>query len=173
MRSAALAKIDCVFQGMNSGVPKGRRRSSGDAARGAQMAFRHTVGRVNPWQVARQQSLPLFHPAKAMYRNATRRARATAHNGKSRGQDDRTRCSEGSLVFCLDNGVHYNLNLIERVWKFVKSQCLRSHYYASYDEFTAAIQQCLDDLPTKHKAAMDSLLTHNFQTFENVSLLAA
>jgi transposase len=66
-----------------------------------------------------------------------------------------------------------NLNLIERVWKFVKSQCLRSHYYASYDEFTAAIQQCLDDLPTKHKAAMDSLLTHNFQTFENVSLLAA
>ena len=66
-----------------------------------------------------------------------------------------------------------NLNLIERVWKFVKSQRLRSHYYANYDEFTAAIQQCLDDLPTKHKAAMDSLLTHNFQTFENVSLMAA
>jgi transposase len=66
-----------------------------------------------------------------------------------------------------------NLNLIERVWKFVKSQCLRSHYYAKYEEFTTAIQQCLDDLPTKHKAAMDSLLTHNFQTFENVSLMAA
>jgi transposase len=29
-----------------------------------------------------------------------------------------------------------NLNLIERVWKFVKSQCLRSRYYANYDEFT-------------------------------------
>jgi transposase len=65
-----------------------------------------------------------------------------------------------------------NLNLIERVWKFVKAQCLRSTYYAKYEEFTAAIQQCLDDLPTKHKAAMDTLLTHNFQTFENVSLLA-
>ena len=66
-----------------------------------------------------------------------------------------------------------NLNLIERVWKFVKADCLRSSYYAKYEEFTTAIQQCLDDLPTKHKEAMDSLLTHNFQNFENVSLLAA
>jgi transposase len=66
-----------------------------------------------------------------------------------------------------------NLNLIERVWKFVKAECLRSTYYANYEGFTTAIQQCLDELPTKHKAAMDSLLTHNFQTFENVSLVAA
>lgn len=66
-----------------------------------------------------------------------------------------------------------NLNLIERVWKFVKAECLRSTYYTNYANFTTVIQQCLDDLPTKHKEAMDSLLTHNFQTFENVSLLAA
>ena len=66
-----------------------------------------------------------------------------------------------------------NLNLIERVWKFVKANCLRTKYYDNYDKFHAAIQQCLDDLPTKHKDAMNSLLTHNFQTFENVSLLAA
>lgn len=66
-----------------------------------------------------------------------------------------------------------NLNLIERVWKFVKAECLRSTYHDHYDKFNAAIQRCLDDLPTKHKAAMDSLLTHNFQTFENVSLIAA
>ena len=66
-----------------------------------------------------------------------------------------------------------NLNLIERVWKFVKAKSLRSHYYSNYQEFTTAIQQCLDDLPTKYKADMDSLLTHNFQTFENVSLMAA
>jgi transposase len=66
-----------------------------------------------------------------------------------------------------------NLNLIERVWKFVKAECLRTKYYDNYDEFNAAIQRCLDDLPSKHKDAMDTLLTHNFQTFENVSLLAA
>jgi transposase len=66
-----------------------------------------------------------------------------------------------------------NLNLIERVWRFVKAECLRSQYYSNYEEFTTAIQQCLDDLPTKHKAAMASLLAPNFQTFENVSLIAA
>jgi transposase len=66
-----------------------------------------------------------------------------------------------------------NLNLIERVWKFVKAECLRTKYYDHYDKFNAAIQQCLDDLPTKHKTAMDTLLTHDFQTFENVSLIAA
>ena len=70
-------------------------------------------------------------------------------------------------------GYSPNLNLIERVWKFVKAECLRSTYYSNYEEFTTAIQQCLDDLSTRHKEAMDSLLTHNFQTFENVSLLAA
>jgi transposase len=66
-----------------------------------------------------------------------------------------------------------NLNLIERVWRFVKAECLRSTYYANYDAFTTAIQGCLDELPTKHKAAMDTLLTHDFQTFENVPLMAA
>jgi transposase len=66
-----------------------------------------------------------------------------------------------------------NLNLIERIWKFVKKECLRSIYYEKYEDFTAAITQCLAELPTKHKAAMDSLLTHNFQTFDNVPILAA
>jgi transposase len=70
-------------------------------------------------------------------------------------------------------GYSPNLNLIERVWKFVKKQCLQSVYYPDYQAFTTAIDQCLDDLPTKHRAAMDTLLTHNFQTFEDVSFVAA
>jgi len=66
-----------------------------------------------------------------------------------------------------------NLNLIERLWKFVKKECLSSVHYSNYEAFTAAITQCLDDLPPKHKAAMGSLIAHNFQTFENVSIIAA
>lgn len=66
-----------------------------------------------------------------------------------------------------------NLNLIERLWKFVKKECLNSTHYTNYEAFTTAITWCLDDLPTKHKADMASLLTHNFQTFENVSIMAA
>lgn len=66
-----------------------------------------------------------------------------------------------------------NLNLIERVWKFIKGQCLRARHYATYTEFHTAIQQCLDELHTTHKEAMNTLLTHEFQTFEDVSLVAA
>jgi transposase len=37
-----------------------------------------------------------------------------------------------------------NLNLIERLWKFVKKKCLYSKYYSDFDSFTEAISQCLD-----------------------------
>jgi transposase len=70
-------------------------------------------------------------------------------------------------------GYSPNLNLIERVWRFVKKECLRAVYHATYEDFTGAIDQCLATLGTTHKAAMDSLLTHNFQTFEAVPMLAA
>ncbi len=43
-----------------------------------------------------------------------------------------------------------NLNLIERVWKFVKKECLQSVQHASYEAFTAAIDNCLAKL--KHDA---------------------
>jgi transposase len=66
-----------------------------------------------------------------------------------------------------------NLNLIERVWKFVKKECLAARCLEGYEAFTAAIDECLNDLPTKHKAKMDTLLTLNFQTFEDESVLAA
>ena len=66
-----------------------------------------------------------------------------------------------------------NLNLIERVWKFVKKQCLGTRVLSTYEEFTAAIDDCLNKLPTTHKAQMDTLLTLKFQTFENVPVLSA
>jgi transposase len=66
-----------------------------------------------------------------------------------------------------------NLNLIERVWKFVKKQALRSTYHPDYESFVAAIDQCLSDLPGKYKADMDSLLTHRFQMFDEMPLLSA
>ena len=44
---------------------------------------------------------------------------------------------------------------------------------ASVEGFTAAIDECLDKLPTQHKAEMQSLMTHKFQTFGDVPLLAA
>ena len=66
-----------------------------------------------------------------------------------------------------------NLNLIERLWRFLRKESLDSTYYEDDARFTAAIDRCLDDLPTVHKGAMETLLTHKFQTFEDVPLLAA
>ena len=66
-----------------------------------------------------------------------------------------------------------NLNLIERVWKFVKKECLGARVRDSYEEFTAAIDGCLNQLSTTHKAEMDTLLTLEFQTFEDVPVLTA
>jgi transposase len=70
-------------------------------------------------------------------------------------------------------GYSPNLNLIERLWRFVRKQSLDSIYYEDFARFTAAIDQCLGDLPTVHKGEMETLLTHEFQMFEDVPLLAA
>ncbi|HUM67904.1 MAG TPA: IS630 family transposase [Chloroflexota bacterium] len=63
-----------------------------------------------------------------------------------------------------------NLNLIERLWKFVKKQCLYSQYYEKFADFKQAIEDCLAEVSGKFKEQLRSLLTLNFQTFENVSL---
>ncbi len=64
-----------------------------------------------------------------------------------------------------------NLNLIERLWKFVKKQCLYSKYYAAFAPFKIAIVECLSQTQTTHRAALDSLLTLRFQLFEKVQLV--
>jgi transposase len=66
-----------------------------------------------------------------------------------------------------------NLNLIERVWKFVKKQCLYSTYYADFAAFKAAIEACLGKTHTQHKVALDSLLTLRFQLFEKAQFMPA
>jgi len=66
-----------------------------------------------------------------------------------------------------------NLNLIERLWRFVKKECLASKYLATYEAFTATIDDCMNNLSTKHKDKMDTLLTLNFQTFEDEPVLVA
>ena len=66
-----------------------------------------------------------------------------------------------------------NLNLIERLWKFVKKECLYSEYYPTFTEFKAAICDCLNNTHTKHKTALKSLLTLRFQTFEKAQIVAA
>jgi transposase len=64
-----------------------------------------------------------------------------------------------------------NLKLIERLWKFVKKPCLYSKYYPDSAAFQHAISDCLAQVPTTHKAELDTLLTLRFQTFTAVPVV--
>lgn len=64
-----------------------------------------------------------------------------------------------------------NLNLIERLWKFVKKKCLYSKYYSNFTDFKAAITDCLSQTHTTYKEELDSLLTLKFQTFRESQII--
>lgn len=58
-----------------------------------------------------------------------------------------------------------NLNLIERVWKLVKSKCLRNRYHESFAGFTAAIDDFINSFSGENRELLRSLVTENFQLF--------
>ena len=66
-----------------------------------------------------------------------------------------------------------NLNLIERLWKFLKRKAIYGRYHPTFAQFRGAIETELSQLSTTHRAALESLMTLRFQRFETVSLLAA
>jgi len=62
-----------------------------------------------------------------------------------------------------------NLNLIERLWKFVKKKCLYCKYYDTFTCFKCAITSCLYNTDKQHKNEISSLMTLNFQILQNVT----
>jgi transposase len=58
-----------------------------------------------------------------------------------------------------------NLNLIERLWKLTKKECLNSKYYTDFSLFSRAISTFLTSMGSTHKKQLDSLLTLKFQLF--------
>ncbi len=66
-----------------------------------------------------------------------------------------------------------NLNLIERLWKFIKKQVLYGRHYATFVDFYTAIDGCLAKISTDHREKLNSLMTHNFQTFDPASFFPA
>jgi transposase len=66
-----------------------------------------------------------------------------------------------------------NLNLIERLWRFMKRKAAYGRYHPTFADFRTAIQDVLERVPTTHATKLASLMTLNFQEFDEVSLLAA
>jgi transposase len=62
-----------------------------------------------------------------------------------------------------------NLNLIERVWKLVKSKTLNSAYFDTFDNFRNNISFCVETLHIRHALEMASLVTSNFHLFPDNS----
>ena len=70
-------------------------------------------------------------------------------------------------------GYSPNLNLIERLWKFIKKDCLNGRYYPTHQQFQHAVLESLAAVNTRHQETLKTTLTLNFQMFDNVQLLAA
>lgn len=58
-----------------------------------------------------------------------------------------------------------NLNLIERLWKFMRKKVINNQYYEKSTEFRRKLLEFFDNIDI-YKDELDSLLTCNFQIFE-------
>ena len=65
-----------------------------------------------------------------------------------------------------------NLNLIERLWKFVKKHALNSKYYSKFDEFKKAIYNVVHTDNIELIKERESLLSLKFQVFDKAKVLS-
>ena len=65
-----------------------------------------------------------------------------------------------------------NLNLIERLWKFVKKQSLNNCYYETFEMFKTGINNCLNNVDKMYKSQIASLMTLRFQVFKSDQIMA-
>lgn len=67
-----------------------------------------------------------------------------------------------------------NLNLIERLWKFIKSRALYSRGHADFAAMQSSVESCIAQIKQGvYMTELDSLLTINFQTFEDMPTVTA
>jgi len=59
-----------------------------------------------------------------------------------------------------------NLNLIERLWKFLKAKCLTNEFYGSSREFEDAITTCLDKMETEYAEDIRQLMSMKFHLYD-------
>jgi hypothetical protein len=60
------------------------------------------------------------------------------------------------------------MNLIERLWKWRKKDCLNCKYYSKCSEFVEAIQKSLQKTENKENINdLDTLLALNFQLYDD------
>ena len=63
-----------------------------------------------------------------------------------------------------------NLNLIERVWKFVKAEVLSAAYIETFENYCSNISVFVDTIEIAHADKMSSLVTEKFQLFDKCKI---
>jgi transposase len=63
-----------------------------------------------------------------------------------------------------------NLNLIERLWRFVKKDVLYNKYYATSADFENAVLQSLDSISLTNKDKIKTMMNLKFQLFDKESI---
>ena len=61
-------------------------------------------------------------------------------------------------------------NLIERFWKLVKKCCLHARYYPTFQDFKKSILHFIETAHIEKKNMLKSLLSFNFQSFNEVNV---
>lgn len=61
-----------------------------------------------------------------------------------------------------------NLNLIERLWKFLRSKILANKYYDSFNQFFDKVHDFLASIHLNFCESLTSLLSFNFQCIDSI-----
>ncbi len=64
-----------------------------------------------------------------------------------------------------------NLNLIERLWKFLRKNLLSDRYYHSFSEFFLAIADFINNLSARFSTQLSSLLAFRFEIFRSFYII--
>ena len=66
-----------------------------------------------------------------------------------------------------------NPNLMERYWRLIRKEASYGRYYTNFAAFRAGIEEAMRKLRHEDEDKVISMMTLNFQTFDNVSVQAA
>lgn len=62
-----------------------------------------------------------------------------------------------------------NLNLIERLWKFVKTEALNAAYHGTFHDFQTAIDACIYQADKNFKSQLDTLISEKVHFFDDIT----
>ena len=60
-----------------------------------------------------------------------------------------------------------NLNLIERLWKFLRKKIMANKYYCTFSEFYQVVSKFIDELHTAYFYVLRSIISFQFECFDS------